>query len=90
MEKDEKYSIFDFAFNFHKNQLNFQFYENCYLVLMDVHRFYPWVCSWIPLSDLISFYVDVMVFIKDDLIKTDLNTKPTEKHQYLFSSSCHR
>ena len=34
-------------------------------------------------------FLDVMVSIKDGLIETDLYTKPTNKHQYLFSSSCH-
>ena len=34
-------------------------------------------------------FLDVMVSLKDGLIETDLYTKPTDKHQYLFSSSCH-
>ena len=33
-------------------------------------------------------FLDVMVSIKHGLIETDLYTKSTDKHQYLFSSSC--
>ena len=30
-----------------------------------------------------------MVLVKDGSIETDLDTKPTDKHQYLLVSSCH-
>ena len=34
-------------------------------------------------------FLDVMVSVKDGLIETDVYTIPADKHQYLFSSSCH-
>ena len=34
-------------------------------------------------------FLDVMVSVKDGFIKTDLYTKPTDKHQYLLITSCH-
>ena len=34
-------------------------------------------------------YLDVQVINNNGVIKTDLYTKPTDKHQYLFHTSCH-
>ena len=33
-------------------------------------------------------YLDVQVINNDGVIETDLYTKPTDKHQYLFHTSC--
>ena len=38
----------------------------------------------------IKFTADVKVIMKDEKIITDLYFKPTDTHQYLDSSSCHR
>ena len=35
-------------------------------------------------------YLDVTVSITEGIIETDLFVKPTDSHQYLLSSSCHR
>ena len=34
-------------------------------------------------------YLDVQIIINNGVIETDLYTKPTDKHQYLFHTSCH-
>ena len=34
-------------------------------------------------------YLDVQVINNNGVIETDLYTKPTDKHQYLFHTSCH-
>lgn len=34
-------------------------------------------------------FLDVTVKLNDGIIQTDLYTKPTDKHQYLFFTSCH-
>ena len=34
-------------------------------------------------------YLDVQVINNNCVIETDLYTKPTDKHQYLFHTSCH-
>ena len=34
-------------------------------------------------------YLDVQVINKGGVIETDLYTKPTDKHQYLYHTSCH-
>ena len=34
-------------------------------------------------------FLDVMVYLNNGTIETDLYTKPTDKHQHLVSSSCH-
>ena len=34
-------------------------------------------------------YLDVRVINNNGVIETDLYTKPTDKHQYLFRTSCH-
>ena len=34
-------------------------------------------------------YLDVQVINNNGIIETDLYTKPTDKHQYLFHTSCH-
>ena len=39
------------------------------------------------LQSLLFLYVQVQ--LKDKHFKTDLYTKPTDKHQYLLKSSCH-
>ena len=35
-------------------------------------------------------YLDVQIINNNGVIETDLYTKPTDKHQYLFHTSCHR
>ena len=34
-------------------------------------------------------FLDVQVHLNNNQIQTDLHTKPTDKHQYLFKTSCH-
>ena len=34
-------------------------------------------------------YLDMIVRLENDQIKTDLYVKPTDKHQYLRTESCH-
>ena len=34
-------------------------------------------------------YLDVQIINNNSVIETDLYTKPTDKHQYLFHTSCH-
>ena len=38
---------------------------------------------------LVVVVVDVQVINKGGVIETDLCTKPTDKHQYLYHTSCH-
>ena len=54
--------------------------------LNNLHSTIKFTCSHSPSN--IPF-LDVMVSIKDGSIETDLDTKPTDKHQYLLVSSCH-
>ena len=42
--------------------------------------------SW--LSEQVNF-LDVNVVLSDGIVSTDLYSKPTDKHQYLFHTSCH-
>ena len=34
-------------------------------------------------------FLDTMVLLEDDILHTDLYTKPTDTHQYLSPNSCH-
>ena len=61
-----------------------------------LHEFLEWINQY---HDTIKFtwgwsrknvnYVDVQVIYNNGVIETDLYTKPTDKHQYLFRTSCH-
>ena len=35
-------------------------------------------------------FLDTWVYIKNGRVETDLHVKPTSKHQYLHTNSCHR
>ena len=39
-------------------------------------------------SEQVSF-LDVNVVLRNGIVSTDLYSKPTDKHQYLFHTSCH-
>ena len=62
----------------------------------DLHAFISYLNSRHPTIKFTSShsstcipFLDVNVSLKDGNIKTDLYTKPTDKHQYLLHSSCH-
>ena len=54
--------------------------------LNNLHSTIKFTCSHSPSN--IPF-LDVMVSVKDGSIETDLDTKPTDKHQHLIDWSCH-
>ena len=40
-------------------------------------------------SDTCVNFLDISVLLNNGILSTDLYTKPTDKHQYLFQTSCH-
>ena len=50
------------------------------------HPIIKYTASW---SAEEAIYWDTRVCLKNGQIKTDLHTKPTDKHQYLCMESCH-
>ena len=50
------------------------------------HNTIKFTFSW--LSQQVNF-LDVNVVLRNGIVSTDLYSKPTDKHQYLFHTSCH-
>ena len=63
--------------------------KNCWnslRILITFHETIKFTFDWS--RDCIN-YLDVQVINKGCVIETDLYTKPTDKHQYLYHTSCH-
>ena len=58
------------------------FFEHC-------NNYHPTIKFTTSVSDRAVNFLDVTVKISEGKISTDLYTKPTDKHLYLLSSSCH-
>ena len=61
-------------------------FQNCCEGQTNVSDHFPDIShQW---RDLINF-LDVTVVLNDGIVSTDVYSKPTDKHQYLFHTWCH-
>ena len=54
-----------------------------------INSFHPTIKSTIASSTDQLPFLDILISLKDGLLKMDVYTKPTDSHAYLPNSSCH-
>ena len=57
--------------------------------LIAINRTHPTIQFTYNISDEEVVHLNTRVYVAGDRLETDLYTKPTDKHQYLHTSSCH-
>ena len=54
-----------------------------------INQFHPTIKFTVNSSDQSVPFLDINISLKDGFLQTDLYSKPTDSHAYLFSTSCH-